>query len=92
MLNRLSERPNSQSLQEWAELAEMTIDSYHNQIVDRDAIKSRIEQRVAELKSEQEKCWEAVYIATSRMKEIEQEGDELLKEALALRASSEKSF
>lgn len=67
-------------------MAEMTIDSYHNQIVDRDAIKNRIRQRVAELKAEQEKCWEAVYIATNRMKEIEKEGDELLKEAISLLA------
>ena len=92
MLNRLSERPKDQSLQEWAEMAEMTIDSFHIQIVDRDAIKNRIRQRVAELKAEQEKCWEAVYIAANRMKEIEKEGNDLLNEALAFRASSEKSF
>lgn len=89
---RLEDRPNGQSLQEWAEMAEMTIDSYHNQIVDTNAIKSCIRKRVAELKAEQEKCWEAVYSAANRMREIEKEGNDLLNEALALRASSEKTF
>ena len=67
------------------EIAEMTIESYHNQLADRDAIKQRIRARVEELRAEEEACWNDIESTAARLKEIRDEGEKLLEEALTLR-------
>lgn len=63
----------------------MTIDSYHNQIADSDVIKKRIRARVEELRAEEEACWNDIETTAARLKEIHDEGEKLLEEALTLR-------
>jgi hypothetical protein len=88
-LTRLADKPESQSLQEWAEMAEMTIDSYADEMAEmrqsRLDEKNRIRARVEELRAEEEACWNDIESTAVRLKEIYDEGEKLLEEALTLR-------
>lgn len=88
ILTRLSDKPESQSLQEWAEMAEATIDSYADKIANADQADSdereRISNRVEILRRQESECWDRIERTAKQIQCIREEGYALLQQALDL--------
>jgi hypothetical protein len=88
LLTRLADKPNTQSLHEWAEMAEATIDSYADKITNVDQVaceeRERIRNRVEILRRQEAECWDRIERTAKQIQCIREEGFTLLQNALDL--------